>query len=507
MTKSPQFGIDLGYRTFGTWYTGSRCERIANEKLENMRGEFVLLASVEHTKKNNFQNAMTVWTERRVYNGFNYFYLCARELQNFDGIHEGVKVHYMIARQSNLKAFYPSISETTEVTFESKYIFMGKGLPPMCKTIKYNFEYPSLPRPNIIAGVKTSKYNIDYKESGQITLSDNDAVAWIEHIDNSSLTVCLKSIRASTSYSTEYRVSLIVLPNFCEPGTTYFDGSCYRHYGNKAVSYSIAKTMCSNAGEGYKMLTIETARESWYLMDKTMPSAWIDFKRDLQSNNKWTSSSGSNYTNWLQNKTESNPLLNNAVVVSTSDIYGWKAEKSDNAHKVICEKKLNKPERSCKHYCMNGGVCKQPGPMQMCECPKGFLGKRCEFSVHLVSPCSNYTDLSHETWRSTNNSMKQSNNTSCDAKMLKNGWFRFAGRLYDHCPNQKPACGTLNPGWVSGSHPRHGEKVYRNLHYNSRYCAGATDQGRVEIQHCGDFFVYKFNWIPDWSCDYGICTM
>ena len=56
------------------------------------------MTSVEHTKRRTFKNAMTVWTEyKNVTSKYNngsttYTYVCVRELQNFDGVHEGIKV-------------------------------------------------------------------------------------------------------------------------------------------------------------------------------------------------------------------------------------------------------------------------------------------------------------------------------------------------------------------------------------------------------------------------------
>ena len=48
--------------------------------------------SVEHTKRRSYTNAMTVWVE----SWYNGWYVCVRELQNFDGKHEGIKLVRMI---------------------------------------------------------------------------------------------------------------------------------------------------------------------------------------------------------------------------------------------------------------------------------------------------------------------------------------------------------------------------------------------------------------------------
>ena len=54
--------------------------------------------SIEHPQKKNYKNAMTVWSEitTRSYN--EDVRVCARELQNFDGIHQGIIVvsHFIL---------------------------------------------------------------------------------------------------------------------------------------------------------------------------------------------------------------------------------------------------------------------------------------------------------------------------------------------------------------------------------------------------------------------------
>lgn len=48
----------------------------------------------------------------------------------------------------------------------------------------------------------------------------------------------------------------------------------------------------------------------------------------------------------------------------------------------------------CKEKCLNGGKCIQK---DTCECPKGFYGLRCEFSMYLVIHlCGNYVTHFHE---------------------------------------------------------------------------------------------------------------
>ena len=49
----------------------------------------VTFVSVEHTKRRTYTNAMTAWMES---GPSGYLHVCTRELQNFDGMHEGIRL-------------------------------------------------------------------------------------------------------------------------------------------------------------------------------------------------------------------------------------------------------------------------------------------------------------------------------------------------------------------------------------------------------------------------------
>ena len=82
-----------GIFKFDTWYSGSLCKKlisISNEDLENYR-----VYTTAHHVKNNYHDAMTVWTEKAPSTESpteTDIRICARELQNFDGKHEGIVI-------------------------------------------------------------------------------------------------------------------------------------------------------------------------------------------------------------------------------------------------------------------------------------------------------------------------------------------------------------------------------------------------------------------------------
>ena len=81
--------IETGSMTLDTWYTGTQCKVI---KSSPDSSNVNVYASIEHPQKKNYKNAMTVWSEITTRSSTKDVRVCARELQNFNGIHKGIIV-------------------------------------------------------------------------------------------------------------------------------------------------------------------------------------------------------------------------------------------------------------------------------------------------------------------------------------------------------------------------------------------------------------------------------
>jgi len=80
--------VESGIVELPTWYTGTLCQNVSVKF--RLYSRHRVIVAISHSKPKSYQNAMTVWTDIIP---FEYaFKICARELQNFDGIHEGVLV-------------------------------------------------------------------------------------------------------------------------------------------------------------------------------------------------------------------------------------------------------------------------------------------------------------------------------------------------------------------------------------------------------------------------------
>ena len=87
----PTPGVRVGSLAMNTWYTGTQCKNITTTETAITNPLFNVYASVEHSEAKDYKNAMTVWSEITLSrSGRRVIRVCARELQNFDGIHKGI---------------------------------------------------------------------------------------------------------------------------------------------------------------------------------------------------------------------------------------------------------------------------------------------------------------------------------------------------------------------------------------------------------------------------------
>ena len=121
--------------------------------------------------------------------------------------------------------------------------------------------------------------------------------------------------------------------------------------------------------------------------------------------------------------------------------------------------------------------------------------------------CNNYTTLL-DTWRRVNDNFSKPFGT-CDRNLTGNiTWYRFdEARILEHvCPNTTSLnCGVKYPGFFIQTHPSVEDGVRQmSIHYYRYTCFGAY--GTAFVRNCADFYVYNFSYLPNWDCDFGICT-
>ena len=97
--------------------------------------------------------------------------------------------------------------------------------------------------------------------------------------------------------------------------------------------------------------------------------------------------------------------------------------------------------------------------------------------------------------------------TKCD-NTLSTGWYRFIGNAGSYMPESCPGviniCGTSHPGWLNGIHPTVAEGVVtRTACFVSSATTCCNWKSTIEVQNCGNFYVYKL--VPSPTCNLRYC--
>lgn len=433
--------VEVGAVQMKTWYTGSRCQFI---RLKKYTPETNILVSVEHSKERSYKNAMTAWVEKGAMKmGPDHLMkVCARELQNFDGIHEGIKINYMAVHGKVDKY----IVEPNELHFRRQHFERDQPIPPVCQTKEFNMDFPKLSDPTIIL-TAINRSSLHTKS----IFSPHDIAVWLEGNNNTHFTACFKSLRAGI-YREEVAIQYNIFPNlnrFCEKNWRFFDGKCISPVQGKE-NHTTAARICAEWSSALpKNLGDMKEDQPWkYYLEKSMSGPmWVQHDKN----------------NSCAMRFDSGEMAVSASENCTHDEVQFYCVKNN----------IDLLKKGCN--CMNGGSCHQKENNVYCDCPQGFGGKRCEKRVQVN--CMNYKNI-------TNTMLTD---------LHHNVWYRYHGmRMVEYCP-RRAGCASMDE-----KHPEVRDGVVtRNLVYGN-FPLGSVKNcmkgyGKVMVQNCGDYYVYNIH--------------
>jgi len=278
--------ILAGSVTLDPWYAGSRCKEVKPD-WHPLRNDTSVIVSVEHTK-NKYTDAMTAWSE---INENGTLRLCARELRNFDGLHEGVKLHYLI----NYEVMKPYVAEKASVDYLRQRFHLSSAMPTVCKTIEFKLNYSSVEKMSVI--VTAQKDNWPNCPECGTEFSSNDFSTWIEDMSKTHVNVCMKSLRCGM-YRESAEAHLIVAPILCGTGWQYIGGSCFKKSDDMMVRQLSFQTCQAEKAH----LPIATTRSQTSILDKLSGKhdTWLGMTGEGRTASdlvwKWDSPSGKEVT-------------------------------------------------------------------------------------------------------------------------------------------------------------------------------------------------------------------
>ncbi|XP_067055015.1 uncharacterized protein [Acropora muricata] len=161
------------------WTTGSQCIDIRTGNTFSSAPSLVFLTVIHTDPPKNVHDATSIWAEEVTTSQFK---VCLRELKNFDGIHENIRVN--ILALSSVPSAWP-IPIGDEIIFPNNIIPGLSTEYSFCKQI--TFPKPFYSTPDIVTTAEHDKDTIE---------PDNNAISeWARSVSKTQLEVCLKDIQ------------------------------------------------------------------------------------------------------------------------------------------------------------------------------------------------------------------------------------------------------------------------------------------------------------------------
>ncbi|XP_022809623.1 uncharacterized protein LOC111346613 [Stylophora pistillata] len=430
--RSAPSGILDGTASLSAFTSGTKCERVTFA--QRFASIPKVLATVRHSVSNKAQEAMNVWIEELK---ADYFRVCLREVKTFDGNHQNLKVDWLAFTHSGVqltfqgkllfenggapreqdnfafckvhnftKEFYapPVVIVTVNHLYDSKNVYSIKPENNVLNTWIDWMAFEELHQPLFMEhgslyftnGKKPSKefnyafcedvvFKKPYNDSPAILVSANHSTnggnlnpiynsisAWAEYINKTGFRACVKEL--FVNQHDPLSVSYAVMPDACEPGWSFYNGSCY-YTSDTCKTWSKANRICR--GMGANLPAIESQEENVYIQHRHHGDrAWIGLN-DIATEGlfSWVDGCPDKFRYWAES--QPNDFRGEDCVHSLGPSHGymWNDVDCSTCHQYTCKKDYDECSSS---PCLNGGTCVNKKRNFTCICPRTHKGRTCE---------------------------------------------------------------------------------------------------------------------------------
>ncbi|KAL9984804.1 hypothetical protein ACROYT_G007139 [Oculina patagonica] len=254
---APDGGVS-GEMDMPTWWTGTNCRTVSLPP-KKFKSVPTVLVSAEHERRGVKHDASSVWVEDLTTTSFK---ICIRELQNFDGTHQSIHVDWMAFEELHRPLFR-----------EHGSIYFANGNRPskefnfaFCEDVVFIKHYNDSPAVLVSANHSTN--------GGNLNPAYNSISAWVEYINKTGFRACVKEL--FVNQHDPLSVSYAVMPDVCEPGWSFYNGSCY-FTSETCETWSNASKICRSMGAN--LAAIESQEENVYIQHRhNGDKAWIGLK-------------------------------------------------------------------------------------------------------------------------------------------------------------------------------------------------------------------------------------
>ncbi|XP_074614661.1 uncharacterized protein LOC141874349 [Acropora palmata] len=364
---APDGGVS-GEMDMPTWWTGTSC-RTASLPLGKFQSLPTVLVSAEHERRSLLHDASSVWLEDITTTSFK---ICVRELQNFDGAHQNVHIDWLAFEELHRPLFreHGSVSFTNGGGPSQEFNFA------FCEDVLFKKPYNDSPEVLVSANHSTNGRNLNPLY--------NSISAWVEYVNQTGFRTCVKEL-----FVQQYdplSISYAVMPDVCEPGWTFFNGSCY-FTSEQCETWTNANLICRAMGAS--LTAVESQEENVYIQHRhNGDRAWIGLN-DIATEGlfTWVDGCPFRFRYWALNQPNDFRGEDCVHTLGVGHGYMWNDVDCSICHQYTCKKDFDECSSS---PCLNGGTCVNGKRTFSCICPPTHKGKTCEeFDECSSSPCMN----------------------------------------------------------------------------------------------------------------------
>ncbi|XP_074621554.1 uncharacterized protein LOC141880073 [Acropora palmata] len=350
---APDGGVS-GKTRMPEWWTGTKCEKVEFPQAKFSTAPTILVTA-NHVSISNKHDAASLWVENAT---SSFFFICLRELQNYDGLHEDIFVTWMAFG----KIHRPLFTESKNVYFPNDGSVSTNYNGAFCEDLQFKKNYSS--QPIVMIAVR-------HNSSGDNLLSKYISLtAWIEYIRASECRICLKELFADRHDPAV--VSYMILGEICRPDWSYFGGICYST-STVCETWTGAQRTCYS--HQANLVRIRNQEENVYVQHRLNGAkGWIGLT-DLRTEGtfEWADNQPVNFTYWAKN--QPNNFRNEDCVHTLGVRHGfmWNDVDCNSCHNYTCSEDLDECSGD-NNDCHANAVCTNLFGSYWCECSAGYTG-------------------------------------------------------------------------------------------------------------------------------------
>ncbi|XP_015767022.1 PREDICTED: uncharacterized protein LOC107345789 isoform X1 [Acropora digitifera] len=350
---APDGGVS-GKTRMPEWWTGTKCKKVALPQRKFSTAPTILVTA-NHMSSSNKHDAASLWVENATSSSF---FICLRELQNYDGFHEDIFVTWMAFGTIHR----PLFTESKNVFFPNNGSLSTSYNGAFCEDLQFEKNYSS--PPIILTAVR------HYSSGDNLPPKYISLTAWIEYIRTNECRICLKELFADRHDPAV--VSYTILGEICKPGWSYFGGICYST-SRICNTWTEAQKACNSYHAN--LVRIRNQEENVYVQHRLNGAkGWIGLT-DLTTEGtfEWADNQPVNFTYWAKN--QPNNFRNEDCVHTLGVRHGfmWNDVDCNSCHNYTCSEDLDECNGD-NNNCHANAVCTNTFGSYECVCSAGYTG-------------------------------------------------------------------------------------------------------------------------------------